>query len=1268
MTSLYSKGPQNIPEGFTNPTSSFKKHVWLSILGLLFFVIVYVVLIIWFGRLAYYSFLDGDTFWHYVLAGGYAFLCLFMIKSLFIFNKKEKNPLEKYVTQKEEPLLFDYLHKLADEAGAPRPHKVFLSPRVNASVSYDLSIINLIIPSKKNLEIGLGLMNVLSLGELKAVLAHEFGHFAQRSMLLGRYVYVAQQIAVQIINKRDIFDKFLAGISSIDIRISWIGWILSILVWAVRSLIETCFSIVTIAQRALSREMEFQADLVAVSLTGSDALIHALSRLQAADEAYDQAIAAVDEKLNDGKAIYNLYELQTNYIKKMSWVLNEPSYGKSPEVVTNSPGSNRVFGNRAYNPPKMWSTHPADKDREANAKKTYISAEIDDRPAEDLLSDSRKYELEMTAKLIATSGAKTEMITDEASLEFQNTRFFDWTFLNPKYNSNFLNRFVTINFKNIEEMYSQDIKESNLVSKFDLIYGKQLAEKLETFKEINEEIASLEAIFNEVITIEKREIWHRGEKIKRKDVSEVIKKLEQEETAIIDDLKAHDTLCRSVHHKVALMHNDSLAQYLKSLSALVHYSEHSIADINDASTKYNNVLSISLADGNVSSDELVNILDVGRDYFKSIRSAFQESKNIQLNKELLGNSDKDSYSDFFEEFKLESPTKENINEWSKVIEGWANVALKGLNFLRNSSLEHLLDVEEYIRESFLNKTPISRHFSTEIKTPESYKLLTPGTERPIQRKLKFWDRFMMGEGLFGATTKFAVSILLVGGALFLGSFTQSGNLTVYNGLGTDVVVDVVGVGKLKILSNSNKSISIDYNTDYNIITKSSTGEEIENFRGTTGSPGQEFIYNIASAGVFLEYTVYYGNSFGGVPNNRNIGAGKWLSSSADYVLTTPPDRASEGSKKDVLVAYSDIAPYDMLSVVKDSIEMKNLIETHVRWDSSESDNILTWINLLTYSDNPRVVLDQRISRTGNDMVSKRAKMDISTDEERDKICKQISESFAQNSEDADLYYLNTRCLGDSEYQDNTFVKGHEKWHKHPWLAYASAFIYARNEEWEKSLNAFNTAGTINGLKGTLAIHAEKVRRMASTELIEKELKFTSSDLDYYLQIDNGLIGKVSGDLGYAHVLKTQGKLTESYDFLKDYQANTSYILRFLAVSEGVSEELKEKARDMKTEDGINDSTIWYSLAFDILENKNYSRYESDIETMGVTLKDLNDFIKAVTSDNYKTAESIIKRQQLYFKGHMYAVGYIISGSKAPLKWRNLAKDLLLAHERPYLGD
>jgi Zn-dependent protease with chaperone function len=150
--------------------------------------------------------------------------------------------------------------------------------------------LNFIIPSGKNLEIGLGLVNILNVGELKAVLAHEFGHFAQRTMAVGRWVYIAQQIAAHIVAKRDALDELLHTISRWDIRIAWVGWIFRLLVWSIRSLVEVLFMGVLLAEKALSREMEFQADLVSVSVAGSDALIHALHKLSAADDAWVRAI------------------------------------------------------------------------------------------------------------------------------------------------------------------------------------------------------------------------------------------------------------------------------------------------------------------------------------------------------------------------------------------------------------------------------------------------------------------------------------------------------------------------------------------------------------------------------------------------------------------------------------------------------------------------------------------------------------------------------------------------------------------------------------------------------------------------------------------------------------------------------------------------------------------------------------------------------------------------------------------------------------------
>ena len=78
------------------------------------------------------------------------------------------------------------------------------------------------------------------------------------------------------------------------------GWTLRLIVWSIRSLVDTVFQLVLLMQRALSTRRDgAQPDLVAVSLTGSDALIHALHKLDAADDAWNRAAGFV---MNEARA------------------------------------------------------------------------------------------------------------------------------------------------------------------------------------------------------------------------------------------------------------------------------------------------------------------------------------------------------------------------------------------------------------------------------------------------------------------------------------------------------------------------------------------------------------------------------------------------------------------------------------------------------------------------------------------------------------------------------------------------------------------------------------------------------------------------------------------------------------------------------------------------------------------------------------------------------------------------------------------------------
>ena len=312
MESLYPAGPSAVPTHLTAPSAAYRRQSWLAVAGLAAFATAYLALMGWFGWTAWRmsrSLLagdGGDVLSNVLVAACATILTIFMAKGLVSFERKKKRYDGIELKAADQPDLFAFLHRLADDAGAPRPHRVFLSARVNAGVFYDLSLTNLLFPSKKNLDIGLSLVNVLNLGEFKAVLAHEFGHFAQRTMAVGCWVYVAHQVASRLIAKRDALDDMLATLSRMDFRIAWIGWVLSLIVWAIRSLVEAAFRIVILSERALSREMEYQADLVAASLTGSDALVHALHRLGIGDEAWNRTLAHAAREHERGRAVDDL--------------------------------------------------------------------------------------------------------------------------------------------------------------------------------------------------------------------------------------------------------------------------------------------------------------------------------------------------------------------------------------------------------------------------------------------------------------------------------------------------------------------------------------------------------------------------------------------------------------------------------------------------------------------------------------------------------------------------------------------------------------------------------------------------------------------------------------------------------------------------------------------------------------------------------------------------------------------------------------------------
>jgi Zn-dependent protease with chaperone function len=681
--------PSPLLAKLAKPTPAYKRRAWLAVGALALFVVLYFGLAAWFLHTAYRLTFgshagSGQAFWGWLVGACAAFLAVFMLKAVF-FVKRGGSDDHMEITQEQQPELFRFLYRVADKAGAPRPHKVVVSPRVNAAVFYDLSVVNLLFPSRKNLEIGLGLVNSLSLGEFHAVLAHEFGHFAQRAMAVGRWVYVAQQIAGHLVARRDKLDDFLGTLSRLDPRIGWVGWILRLIVWSIRSLVDSVFHLVVLVQRALSREMEMNADLVAVSLTGSDALVHALHRLPAADDAWGRAVGFVLREKARGKITRDLFAVQAQVVSHMGQLLNDPGYGLPPRANAAQPQEHRVFKAELAQPPQMWLTHPLNHEREANAKRHYVHAPIDARPAWSLFADAQALRERVTAKLLDTTEPPTETV--ESSLQAL-TQQFEREHLNSRYRGIYFGRSIVRCANGVPALYETVAAPS--AQDLDALYPPSLEADMERLRTLEKELAQLQALHSGTMRPPNGVIQHRETQLKRAQLPQAITQVAHELAQVQARLQAHDRRCRSLHRAAAAALGLGWPDYLQGLLAALHYADHVEANLLDLQGMLRNCVQVATATRKVNAKGLENILGEANRLRAALGTVYSHAAELVLDTTLQQRLGHKTWGEALGTLELPDARKDNIAEWLQAVDSWVEHAAGTCGALRNHALEQLL--------------------------------------------------------------------------------------------------------------------------------------------------------------------------------------------------------------------------------------------------------------------------------------------------------------------------------------------------------------------------------------------------------------------------------------------------------------------------------------------------------------------------------------------------------------------------------------------------
>jgi len=1267
---VYPAGPRSVPPDLTRPSRAYRTHAWLAMGGLALFVVLYLALASWFTWTSYRLFASlahgGDPLWTFVSGTCSAFLAVFMWKALvFVKHRHAIDDIE--VTASEQPRLFDFINRLADEAGAPRAHRVFLSPRVNAAVFYDLSVLNLLFPSRKNLEIGLGLVNAVSLGELKAVLAHEFGHFGQRSMAVGRWVYIAQQIAGHIIAKRDALDAFLRGLSRVDLRIAWLGWLLSLIVWSIRSLMETVFRIVVLAQRALSREMELQADLVAVSLTGSDALIHALYKLSVADEAWERSLAFADSEAREKRSVTDLFAVQKRITEKLRQVLDDPGYGEVAPPPKDKPQEHRIFKTSLAQPPRMWSTHPANSEREQNAKRTYISAKIDERSAWELFDDVPDLKKSMTAHIFRAVQEAADVPLEQSLAKLDE--LFGRAFYDRSYRGAYLGRPLARHAREVANLYAPPLQSEHIAAELAAIYPQALSEDLAKLKALEEEQATLQGLKEGFLKANGGVIRHRGRDLKRGDLQDALDDVQEELARAREAVQAHDRRCRSVHLAAAAQLGSGWDAYLKGLLAILHYAEHGEANLRDAHGALCNTVSVVTADGRVSSSERRVLLGACTEVHNALRHIYEdEGKLIALDRTLLRRLKAESWQQALGSFTLPPATDANVGDWLNAIDSWVASAGSALAALRQAALEQLLLAEAQVARFVRDKmTPAAAPDATRV--PDQYPVLVPGSERPRKTKLDLWDRFHVADGLVATLARLTVACGIIAAVLSVGTAVGVTLVNVYNGLGRPVIVSI-GDASVRVPEFSHARLTVGNDEDYSVRTVTESGEVIEQFPAEIPVGSDESIYNVAGASMLVEWTATYGPA-SPVPE-RMIGAQRWTSSGADYMFEEPPETLStsgDGGTRTVMAAFGHDNPSAVLSMLKDEKQQADVIRTHARWDSSDTHYTAYWLALASSREGFDEIVRARLKADPEDVLTLRAEQDARRDL-RGAVCKRHRALVSAHPESINLQYVAARCIDDDAQRDQEFAALYVKAPTNGWLAAAVGYTHAGHADWSDAAKALDVArNSVPAMSERLALDTMRVRRMSSEDADAKssDLVRQSETLRYYVSVISGKGLQPGVDVAYHHV--AQGDVDAAIkEKIADSQ-ETARVLRLAAASDGASRHLIARALALPIDQGIDRDSVWSALGLALRERRDPAPYLAIIrEGKDDEVEKVLAFITSLrTAANPADADRLLDGLSLEARGHAYSTALVILGSRAPAEWRRGADRLLFVPERPYFS-
>lgn len=173
-----------------------RSYTWRAILALAFLFLFYGLALSLAALLLLLPYLELRLI--HQLHAKLALVCLFgagvIIWSIVPRRSKWEAP-GPLITEREQPRLFAVIREVADEMGARLPDEVYLIPEVNAFVMQRGGFFG--IGGKRVMGLGVPLLAVSQVSHLRAIVAHEFGHYQGGETRLASIIYATRSAMVR---------------------------------------------------------------------------------------------------------------------------------------------------------------------------------------------------------------------------------------------------------------------------------------------------------------------------------------------------------------------------------------------------------------------------------------------------------------------------------------------------------------------------------------------------------------------------------------------------------------------------------------------------------------------------------------------------------------------------------------------------------------------------------------------------------------------------------------------------------------------------------------------------------------------------------------------------------------------------------------------------------------------------------------------------------------------------------------------------------------